>query len=119
MSNQNQLGEIISKCWKDGAFKARFMANPAAVLKEHGVDVPAGVKVSVVENTATQLFITLPPAPATDQLSEGDLDAAAGGVGLSVVSNISQRANYGALFNFTPTQSSQSGSTCYKDCVPW
>lgn len=32
-------GRIVAKAWSDEAFKQRFMAEPAAVLKEHGIQV--------------------------------------------------------------------------------
>ena len=37
---KNALAQLFAACWKDEALKARFMADPKAVLKEHGLDVP-------------------------------------------------------------------------------
>jgi hypothetical protein len=64
----------------DPAFKAELIANPAAALKAEGIDVPAGVAVTVVENTDKQFHLVLPPVP-TDELSDEALDAVAGGFG--------------------------------------
>ena len=47
----NEFGKIIVKAWRDPAFKAELIANPAAALKAEGMDVPVGMTVSVVENT--------------------------------------------------------------------
>jgi hypothetical protein len=73
------FAKIIAKAWRDPAFKAELIANPAAALKAEGIDVPDGIAVTVVENTDKQFHLVLPPVP-TDVLSEGDLEAVAGGI---------------------------------------
>ncbi|MEI6159265.1 MAG: NHLP leader peptide family RiPP precursor, partial [Roseococcus sp.] len=45
------FAKIIAKAWRDRAFKAELIANPAAALKAEGIDVPAGMAVTVLENT--------------------------------------------------------------------
>ena len=72
------FGKIIAKAWRDPAFKSALIANPAAALKAEGIDVPAGMTVTVVENTDKQFHLVLPPVP-TDELSGEALDAMAGG----------------------------------------
>ena len=72
------FGKIIAKAWRDPAFKAELIANPAAALKAEGIDVPAGMAVTVLEHTDKQFHLVLPPVP-TDELSEDDLEAVAGG----------------------------------------
>jgi hypothetical protein len=72
------FAKIIAKAWRDPAFKAELIANPAAALKAGGIDVPAGMTVTVVENTDKQFHLVLPPVP-TDELSDEALDAVAGG----------------------------------------
>jgi hypothetical protein len=76
-----ELGKIIAKAWRDPVFKAELIANPAAALKAEGINVPAGMTVTVVENTDKQFHLVLPPVPS-DELSEEALDAVAGGGGL-------------------------------------
>ena len=77
---KNALAQLFAKCWKDEALKARFMADPKAVLKEHGLDVPDGIDVKVVENADDCVHITLPAPPAGDMdLSDDELSNAAGG----------------------------------------
>ena len=67
-------------CWKGEGLKARFMADPKAVLKEHGLDDPDDIDVKVVENADDCVHITLPVPPAgVDGLSNDELDKAAGG----------------------------------------
>jgi len=77
-----EFGKIVAKAWRDPAFKAELIANPAAALKAEGIDVPAGMTVTVVENTDKQFHLVLPPVP-TDELSDEALDAVAGGSSMS------------------------------------
>ena len=72
------FAKIIAKAWRDPVFKAELIANPAAALKAEGIDVPAGMTVTVVENTDKQFHLVLPPKP-TGELSDGALDGVAGG----------------------------------------
>ena len=74
----NEFGKIIAKAWRDPAFKAELIANPAAALKAEGMDVPVGMTVTVLENTDKQFHLVLPHQP-TGELSEDDLEAVAGG----------------------------------------
>ena len=77
---KNALAQLFAACWKDEALKARFMADPQAVLKEHGLDVPGGIDVKVVENADDCVHITLPASPAgVMDLSDDELSNAAGG----------------------------------------
>ena len=66
---KNALAQLFAACWKDEALKARLMADPKAVLKEHGLDVPDNLDVKVVENADDCVHITLPAPPTRD----GDL----------------------------------------------
>ena len=77
---RNQLAALFAACWKDEALKARFQSDPKAVLAEHGIDVPDGINVNVVENTDNTVHITMPQAPAgAGDLSDEELAGAAGG----------------------------------------
>ena len=61
---KNQLASLFAACWKDEALKARFMADPKAVLAEYGMDVPDGMDVKVVENADNCVHITMPAPPS-------------------------------------------------------
>ena len=77
---RSALAQIFIACWKDEEFKARFMADPKAVLSEYGMDVPEKIEVKVVENTDNCMHITLPAAPAGEgELSDEELSLASGG----------------------------------------
>ena len=74
------MAELFAACWKDEALKARFMADPKAVLAEYGMDVPDGMDLNVVENTDTTVHITMPAPPSGYlDLSDDELSNAAGG----------------------------------------
>lgn len=71
------LGKIFSQCWVDEAFKQRFIADPAAILKEAGLEAPAKMELKVLENTDKLKYIVLPAK--SDELSDDQLDSVAGG----------------------------------------
>ena len=80
---RNALTDLFAACWKDDALKARFMADPKAVLAEHGIDVPDNMNVNVVENSDNTVHITMPMAPdGHEALSMEELSQAAGGGGI-------------------------------------
>ena len=77
---RNALAQLFAACWKDEALKARFIADPKAVMKEFDLDVPDGIDVKVVENADDCVQITLSARPASSMdLSEEELSNAAGG----------------------------------------
>jgi hypothetical protein len=67
------FGKLIAKAWRDPAFKADLIANPAAALKAEGIVVSSGMTVTVLENTDKHFHLVLPPALTYD-LSEDALD---------------------------------------------
>ena len=73
-----QWSQIVAKAWADDQFKQRLLADPAAVLNELGVMVPAGVTVKVVENTDTVCNLVLPGKPK-GELTDAELQSVAGG----------------------------------------
>jgi len=72
-----QYQQLIAKCWADEAFKQRLLADPAGTLKAEGIEVPEGVRVQVVENTAHVITLVIPEQPK--DLSDEALAGAAGG----------------------------------------
>ena len=81
---RNALAKVFAACWKDEALKARFMADPKAVLAEYGIDVPTNIDVNVVENSDNTVHITMPRGPTgAAELSDEELKNVAGGSGNS------------------------------------
>lgn len=74
-----KYGQIVARAWADDGFKARFLDDPAGVLREFDLPVPDGVELRAVESTDTVLYFTLPARPSADVLSEEELSAVAGG----------------------------------------
>ena len=72
-----QWGQVVARAWRDEGFKQRLQADPAGVLREHGIAVPVGQQVRVVENTDQVMHLPLPPKPR--RLSDEQLDQVAGG----------------------------------------
>jgi len=72
--------KLIEKAMKDPAFRAKLIADPkAAIEKELGRKLPDGVTVRVVEDAPNAVHLVLPPAPAKGQLTDAELETAAGG----------------------------------------
>jgi hypothetical protein len=71
--------QIITKARTDDGFKKRLLAEPAAVLKEGGVEIPPDVEVRMLEDTDKVWHLVLPPPLSTDELDEQQLDHVAGG----------------------------------------
>lgn len=99
MTRQQFEARIISKAWKDEAFRKRLLEDPKAVMAEElaslheKAGLPDNVKVTVVEETADQIYLVLPMNPADfhpDELTEEDLLAVAGGASEPTVQAVVQ-----------------------------
>jgi hypothetical protein len=69
----------VARTWADEAFKKRPLADPMAVMKEAGADLPEGLQFKVVEDTDRLVHLILPPKPDLGELSEEQLELVAGG----------------------------------------
>ena len=94
-----QYGQIVAKAWADDAFKERFLAEPAAVLQEHGIPVPPGVELRAVENTDKVVYLAL-PLPPSDELSDEQLNQMAGG---STASTMGSGSTFACLLSCLST----------------
>lgn len=72
-----RYSEIVLRAWEDPAFKRRLMADPKAVLREYGIEVPDRLEIRVVENTDDVFYLNLPAKPSTELTAE-ELDALTG-----------------------------------------
>ena len=71
---------ILSKAWRDPAFKAKLLANAPAALKSLGLGMRPGTTLKVVEDTDSHVHLVLPPKPAGD-LPQQALDRMAADAG--------------------------------------
>ncbi|HEY2250850.1 MAG TPA: NHLP leader peptide family RiPP precursor [Planctomycetaceae bacterium] len=69
---QKQWGMLLAEVWADDDLKRRLISDPAAVLQEYGIEVPADVELKLVEDTDQVRHLVLPASPA-DELSDEDL----------------------------------------------
>ncbi|MEI6313346.1 MAG: NHLP leader peptide family RiPP precursor [Syntrophus sp. (in: bacteria)] len=81
-----KLGEVIKKAWDDEAFMQRLLEDATPVLKEHGIQLPAGMKVKAVTNSENLSHLVVPPRPST-MLSDEDMDKVSAGGGGCHLSN--------------------------------
>lgn len=77
--NRRQIeSQLRSKAEQDPAFRQVLVTDPrAAVEKALGLSVPAGIQLSVMEETSDRLCLVL-PAPK-GELSDLELESVAGG----------------------------------------
>lgn len=74
------IAKAIAQAWSDPAFKDRLVGDPIAALAEHGVGVPPGTTVRIIENTDDVMHIVLPVKPADmDEMPVDELEKVAGG----------------------------------------
>lgn len=72
--------KAIVRAWTDEKYRDRLLSEPHAALVEAGVEIPAGVTVKVVENTADVQHLVLPVKPAeAGEVSLEELEKIAGG----------------------------------------
>ena len=74
---RQRWGQLVARAWLDEDFKHRLLAEPAAVLKEAGLELQEGVHVKIMENTDSLGHLVLPAKPASGDMSEEQLATAA------------------------------------------
>ena len=72
--------KAIAKAYSDASFKAQLMQNPKSAIAElTGESLPEDIDVCVHENTSTLKHIVVTIDPASEELSEHELETVAGG----------------------------------------
>lgn len=61
MSGRKFRDAVILRAVEDQEFRGRLMRETEAVLKEEGIVLPSGLKVTFVENTQDVIHIVIPP----------------------------------------------------------
>ena len=88
-TSEDLKSHIAELAMKDPGLRQELLSNPKAALSRVlGVQIPDFINVHVVEETATSFYLVLPPAVSeTDELSDQELAAAAGGAKCSWASS--------------------------------
>jgi hypothetical protein len=61
---ENEWAKVIAQAWADEDFKKKLFADPTAVLKEHGIEFPEGMKVKLIEDKKGEVSIPFPARPS-------------------------------------------------------
>ena len=72
--------KLVAQSWKDEKLRQRLLEEPAAVLKENGVEVPEGATIKTFEDDGSTIILPVAQAPAEKELSEEQLESVAGGI---------------------------------------
>ena len=71
--------KITVRSWTDPAFKATLDSDPKRALAEFGVTTPDDVTIKTINNEPGVYNFVVAAPPAEGELSEDDLESAAGG----------------------------------------
>ena len=75
------VAKAIAHAWSDAAFKDKLIRDPHAALAEHGLELPAGKTIKVIEDTDDTVHMVLPVRPAeTGEFTLEKLEDVAGGL---------------------------------------
>jgi hypothetical protein len=86
--------QIRERAASDAAFRSQLMSDPsAAVSALLGLPIPAGISVTIHEETPTDIHLVIPQSSA---LNDQDLDLVAGGLDWSNYTNPGSRCGCGA-----------------------
>lgn len=56
---------LVAETWRDAGLRSRLIADPAAVMAERGVTLPAGIGARAVDGADGALYLVLPPPAAS------------------------------------------------------
>ena len=70
VDNNEKYWRIVQRCWKDEAFKKKYLLNPRKILENAAIDLPPSAKIVVKDgstkikwNSNHKMVLPLPPKP--------------------------------------------------------
>jgi hypothetical protein len=109
-TREEKLAPLIGRALGDAAFRKRLVESPKAVIaEEFGVELPDELKVEVLQESVSKLYIVLPQPPVEGELGDEELKAVAGGSCVSFTSQVSNTAAQSANTAFQPTAKGGKG----------
>jgi hypothetical protein len=68
------LDKVAAKALDNAKFRQELLADPGAVLSAEGLELPEGVEIVVMENTADRIYLVLPAElPGEAELAVDDV----------------------------------------------
>jgi hypothetical protein len=67
--NQRAIADVVARYYGDPDFKAQVDADPTAVLKAEGVEIPDGATVKLLFNSETVWHLVVPDRAVVDSFS--------------------------------------------------
>jgi hypothetical protein len=79
--NRQKWSQLVTRAWADETLKRRLLSDPMPLLREQGIEIPAGVEVHVVQDKDTISCMLQTQQLADGELTQGELSGVAGGTG--------------------------------------
>jgi hypothetical protein len=77
---EKKLSQLVNRASTDQNFKEKLVNDPAPLLRENGIEIPAGTEPRVVADKESISFEFVPQQfPSGAELTESDLSAVRGG----------------------------------------
>jgi hypothetical protein len=80
LEDQRKWTQLVKRAWTDDTLKQQLLNDPAPLLREHGIAIPVGADVRVVQDKDTVACI-VEPMKSADNLSELTASELSGVVG--------------------------------------
>lgn len=74
-NNQRALADVVARYYGDPDFAAQVDADPTAVLKAEGVEVPEGATVKLLFNSETVWHLVVPDRTIVDDATAAEPDS--------------------------------------------